>query len=735
MLSRWSCRVLPAILALALMPSVVAAGADLALEQARLAHGDVAIVRAREELTLAKLNKDEAQQSQKFEEVRAILTTEAEPIFLDAFRQFNLRRQESPSEAAAEIETGLIEARCKLAMIKLYLSETYVDPKDAACVALLQAASKEFDSIFQSRRGQQAHVLMHAWQARCEEQLGHMDRARDIYEEALVNAPDPDQANVDQATLYAQVEMFYLRLLQKAEPKRYMSEAKEWLDGRPGPAEQATPSHKAWEKVLYYSAITLDLARAQLASYQQQGSDDKKRLLKDLRRRLSVLIKLDNLFQDDMVRLRRQIDRELGAAQSEEEPSDHHQSPDEIASRQREALLAQTYPSNALVVQEQAVKDGDPRPRRSNGGFVSRGTKKAMLGSGGGTKRTERAVAAALAWIARHQNPDGSWSIDYHSRCEGPGCTGPGSSNAPGAATALGLLPFLAAGQTHETKGPYKQKIYAGICWMISHQLPTGDLSVTGGQTQMYSHGIATIMLCEAYGMSHDKRLEGPARAALRFIEVGQDQQTGGWWYTHRQPGGDTSVFGWQFMALKSGVMAGLAPSHVCFDLAKKWLDSVSKEPKGQFAYMPDKGPSNTMTAVGLLCTQYLGANSLDPRLVEGTRYLMNNPPDTKTRNNYYWYYATQVMHNQPGPEWDDWNRQMRTVLIKTQCGDPGCANGSWDPAKPGPDPWAAQGGRLMMTSLAALTLELYYRYPPLYAAGQQPETTDRILPASSSGN
>jgi hypothetical protein len=252
----------------------------------------------------------------------------------------------------------------------------------------------------------------------------------------------------------------------------------------------------------------------------------------------------------------------------------------------------------------------------------------------------------------------------------------------------------------------------------------------------MYSHGIATIMLCEAYGMSHDKRLEGPARAALRFIEVGQDQQTGGWWYTHRQPGGDTSIFGWQFMALKSGAMAGLVPSRVCFDLAQKWLDSVSKEPKGQFAYMPDKGPSETMTAVGLLCTQYLGASSSDPRLVEGTRFLMNNLPDTKTRNNYYWYYATQVMHNQPGPQWDDWNRQMRTVLIKTQCGDAGCANGSWDPAKPGPDPWAAQGGRLMMTSLAALTLELYYRYPPLYASARhEPETIDRMLPSSPSGN
>ncbi len=339
--------------------------------------------------------------------------------------------------------------------------------------------------------------------------------------------------------------------------------------------------------------------------------------------------------------------------------------------------------------------------------------KQSLLVAGGGTAESERAVAAALAWLARHQNPDGSWSIDYHARCRGPGCTGPGGCNAPGAATAFGLLPFLAAGQTHETKGPYKDNIYRGITWMISHQKPTGDLSASGEQTQMYSHGLATIMLCEAYGMSHDKRLEAPAKAALHFIETCQDQQTGGWRYTYRQPGGDTSVFGWQLMAMKSGMMAGLIPSHACFDLAKKWLDSVGKgTAKGLFSYVPRNDASDTMTAVGLLCTQYLGAGPGNPRIAEGEKFLMAHLPNASNGKVYYWYYATQVMHNLPGADWDKWNRQMRTVLIKTQCGDAGCANGSWDPMNGMPE-WAAQGGRLMMTSLAALTLEVYYRYPP----------------------
>jgi hypothetical protein len=100
---------------------------------------------------------------------------------------------------------------------------------------------------------------------------------------------------------------------------------------------------------------------------------------------------------------------------------------------------------------------------------------------------------------------------------------------------------------------------------------------------------------------------------------------------------------------------------------------------------------------------------------MEGMTFLMRNlPQKDRGRNIYFAYYATQVMHNIPGPEWDSWNRNMRRVLIETQIKD-GCAAGSWDPLKPAADSHGDVGGRLMMTSLSALTLEVYYRYLPLY--------------------
>jgi len=47
------------------------------------------------------------------------------------------------------------------------------------------------------------------------------------------------------------------------------------------------------------------------------------------------------------------------------------------------------------------------------------------------------------------------------------------------------------------------------------------------------------------------------------------------------------------------------------------------------------------------------------------------------------------------------------------------CSAGSWDPNKPTKDAWGEPGGRLMMTSLSCLTLEVYYRYLPLYKLDQ----------------
>jgi hypothetical protein len=128
------------------------------------------------------------------------------------------------------------------------------------------------------------------------------------------------------------------------------------------------------------------------------------------------------------------------------------------------------------------------------------------------------------------------------------------------------------------------------------------------------------------------------------------------------------------------------------------------------------------MTAVGMLCQQYMGIDPKDPGLLEGKQTLLENLPDNDVgRDTYYWYYATLAMHNFADADWDTWNRKMRRALIETQVKE-GCATGSWDPNQPMTDKWSPNGGRLMTTSFSALILEVYYRYLPLFK-------TDSLIP------
>ena len=81
-------------------------------------------------------------------------------------------------------------------------------------------------------------------------------------------------------------------------------------------------------------------------------------------------------------------------------------------------------------------------------------------------------------------------------------------------------------------------------------------------------------------GLRHDARPARcwrPAQAALNFICSAQDPVGGGWRYEPRQPG-DTSVVGWQIMALKSGYMAYLDVPAATVKKAFDFLDSVQSE-------------------------------------------------------------------------------------------------------------------------------------------------------------
>ncbi|MDR3632267.1 MAG: terpene cyclase/mutase family protein [Isosphaeraceae bacterium] len=339
-----------------------------------------------------------------------------------------------------------------------------------------------------------------------------------------------------------------------------------------------------------------------------------------------------------------------------------------------------------------------------------------LLRREGGTAESEKAVDEGLDWLARHQKLDGGWSLNFQSECKGQGCLPHAALDSDTAATGLALLPLLGAGHIHTVKTRYQANIRRGLDWLIEHQNGGGDLFVGGVRNaHLYSHAIAAMALCEAYGLSQDERLREPATRAIRFIIDAQNTQTGGWRY---EPGdtGDTSVFGWQMFALRSARLGGIDVPRNVLKGCKAYLDEAATDSsRVTYSYQPGRKGTYVMTAEALLARQYLGWPRDFPPLVKGVGHVAENLKESTERNIYYWYYATQLLHNMHNKEWPRWNVKIRESLIRTQVAGQGCDRGSWDPFLPQLDTWGGSAGRLYETALTLLTLEVYYRYLPLY--------------------
>lgn len=360
--------------------------------------------------------------------------------------------------------------------------------------------------------------------------------------------------------------------------------------------------------------------------------------------------------------------------------------------------------------------------------------------------------------------------------------------------TGLAILCFLGAGYTHE-QGPYAAVVDRGLDWLLRQQARDGNLFGRAEPfAQMYCHAIATYALAEACGLLRNApqqplmpadRVEGmlqgirlpsvalmptvarpglllsqPAAAdremslvlargmkrvtaerlrrgvssAARFILVRQDAESGGWRYQRGQEG-DVSMLGWQLMALRSAELAGFAiPVRSRAGIQTFLSRAAQGDAGGLFGYRPNQNPGGTstepvtpaMTAEALFCRQMLGESAAQPSVREAVRYISSNGAALAEKNFYYWYYGSLSMYQLGGEEWEAWNGRVRELLISEQVAS-GPNAGSWDAT----DIWGRYGGRLYSTTLATLTLEVYYRLLPLHrqqggmssgAAGGRPD-------------
>ena len=324
----------------------------------------------------------------------------------------------------------------------------------------------------------------------------------------------------------------------------------------------------------------------------------------------------------------------------------------------------------------------------------------------GGTQESEEAVSRALDWFSRHQEKDGRWSIHKHG----------GQKNHDIASTSFALLCYFGWGAKHNKDGPYRETVEKGVQWLMA-QVKEGDFT-NGQHNGMYDQGVATLALAEAYGLTKDPSLREPLQQAVDFVVAAQNKSHGAWDYSPKSKRMDTSVSGWQLMALKSADLAGIQIPADSLRLAGVWLDRVSSgSKKGIYGYDRAGFKTSAMVAEGMFSQQILGTmDASHPRMKESADHLLQHLPKKKGNqaDYYYWYYGTLSSYMNKGEVWEKWNPVMREILIDRQVKG-GRDEGSWD-YKHGNH--SKQMGRVITTAIATLSLEVYYRYLPSAKSG-----------------
>jgi Squalene-hopene cyclase C-terminal domain len=323
----------------------------------------------------------------------------------------------------------------------------------------------------------------------------------------------------------------------------------------------------------------------------------------------------------------------------------------------------------------------------------------------GGSPESEAAVKDGLAWLARHQADDGYWSAEEKCEKDQP-CQTLNVERAMVAQTGLALLAFQAGGNYYFNDEKYSPQVTRGLDWLVKQQKSDGSLF--GQHSTWYEHGMSTFALAEAcaialaYDEDAEPRYLDAATRAIGFMERHQ-YAGGGWRYDLDGDGvGDTSVSGWQVLALKSAMEAKIEVSPKTIERVQHFYESCGDTATGLTGYQHrNENPTDATTAVGLIVQEFILHQPKSPLAQRAVEHLKTRAAAVGQNGDCYTLYnGTLAMFLARGDAWQQWNQGVRDALVQRQ-EKTGCARGSW----------TDRYGRTLGTSWAVLTLEVYYRY------------------------
>ena len=353
----------------------------------------------------------------------------------------------------------------------------------------------------------------------------------------------------------------------------------------------------------------------------------------------------------------------------------------------------------------------------------------------GADATVEKAVAAGLDWLARHQGEDGRWDADgFPARCAGTGpkCGGVGKgqhgedSPCPfdDAVSGLATLAFLG-------NGHLPGAVVARGAVVAHGAVVEKALAALSTAADPWAVPIAVQAFAEAEAMERRGRFLARARegAARLLAARGAD---GAWGYaTGMRSGSDVPCSGFVVQALVAARDVGV---ELPADLASKadaFLSSL-EEKNGRLAYLLDgrsfgytPTSANAHTAAAIRELLEVGTGGARHRAHMGL--LAKEAPVWKISfkevevpgqgrmkvqvghlSLYQWWYGTMAEFQAGGEGWSAWYGKAKSALLGHQRKTSECARGSWDPE----GTYERQtGGRVFATALAVLILEEPWRH------------------------
>ncbi len=310
------------------------------------------------------------------------------------------------------------------------------------------------------------------------------------------------------------------------------------------------------------------------------------------------------------------------------------------------------------------------------------------------TPETKEAIDRGLAYLARTQDRQGSWS----NRA--------GYGEYPVAMTALAGLALLMDGNT-TTQGRYAPQVNRAAEYLLRSATASGLIGRTNQEARpMYGHGFSLLFLSQLYGMTEDvsrtKQLHDVLSRAIDLTARAQSR-LGGWMYTPTSRSDEGSVTVTQVQALRSCRNAGLAVPKPVIDAAMEYL-AESQNSDGGIRYTRSyEGASRLPITAAAVCCWYNAGEYGNPRAKQALKFCRGKlvPNSRTTGHDFYAHlYYAQALYVSNDSYWDEYFPGRRDYLLARQRPD-----GSW----------IGDGvGDIYGTAVALTVLQLPYNQLPI---------------------